>query len=641
MEMKQKKTNTFFQNEKGLIIILVLWAFVLYGNTLGNDYSMDYSYVINSQTAKGFEALPDIFTTHYFNQGEINYGYRPITKATFAIEQSLWGKNPFLSHLINILLYAFLGILIFKFLRKIFKDITSPVFPFLIVFVFMAHPTHTEIVASLKNREELLLFIFGILMLNFIWNYLERKKIIYLLFAAISLILGFWTKPTVIIFVLLIPVFLFYFSETSLKKNLLIFGIFLILSYLSFKIPNLYIPHGSRQVLFYENPIVSMSFLHRIPTSLAILFFYLKKLLIPYPLLFYYGYNMIPVISYSSFLFFGSLILYLGIFFMSFFLFKKDKILSFSLMGFLFSIFLFSNIYKIVAGIVAERYLSIATLFFSIFLIRIILKYTKFDFAKSVVPGAKAFLLIAVVVLPYSFISINRNAQWENELVLFSHDIPKLTNSAMANEMYGVALMNKLDKTKNRQQKKELLDNALKAYQQSLAVYPKNKFCLNALASSYFMFYRNYSKAAQYYSQLLPLDSTNIEMLLNLGFSYENLGQKEKAIRIYKQALTIDSLNTKTYSMIANAYYKSHDLQNGNYYNERLYRLNPQSEIPIINLANYYIMLHDTDKAVVLYDSAATIQPRNQQLNSLLYQYYWSKRDTAKAVKYYNRLSGK
>ncbi|MCD6366115.1 MAG: tetratricopeptide repeat protein [Bacteroidales bacterium] len=637
--MKHKKENTFFQKDKNLMIVLFLWAFVLFGNTLGNDYSMDYSYVINPQTEKGFSALPEIFTTHYFNQGEINYGYRPITKATFAIEQGLWGRIPFLSHLINVLLYAFLGILIFKFLRKIFKDI-MPVFSFLIVFVFMAHPTHTEIVASVKNREELLIFIFGILMLLFIWRYIQKRKIINLVWAAISLLIGFWTKPTMIIFVLLIPVILFYFSEGSIKKNLFIFFAFLVASYLFLKLPALFLSHGSREVMFYENPIAKLSIFHRLPTSFSILLFYLKKLIIPFPLLFYYGYNMIPEATYSSPEFFIALILYLAIFFLALFLYKRDKILSFSFLGFLFAIFLFSNIYKTVSGIAAERYLFIASLFFSIFLIRIILKYAKFDFAKSMIPNAKAFLLIAIIVLPYSIITINRNSQWKDELSLFSHDISRLKNSAMANEMYGVALMNEMDKTKNQQQKKVLLDKALQAYQQSLVVYPENKFCLNALASSYFMFYGDYTKAAQYYEQLLPMDSANIETLLNLGFSFENLGRKDKAIQYYKQAIALDSLNPKPYSLIANVYYKSHDLKNGNAFNKKLYQLNPQSEAPVVNLANYYIMLKDTAEAVVLYDSAATIQPNNIQLNTLLYQYYWSRRDTANALKYYNRLKG-
>ncbi len=638
--MKEKRENTFFKNDKRLMIILFLWAFVLYGNTLGNNYSMDYTYVINPQTEKGFSALPDIFTTHYFNKGKINYGYRPITKATFAIEQGLWGKIPFISHLINVMLYAFLGMLIFHFLRKILKDIPS-VFPFLIVFIFMAHPTHTEIVASLKNREELIIFITGILMLLFVWKYIQKKKIIYLLWATLSLFIGFWTKPTIIIFVLLLPFILFYFSEVSIKKNLFLFFIFLVISFFAFKLPNLYIPHGSREILFYENPIAKISLFHRLPTTFSVLFFYFKKLLIPYPLLFYYGYNMVPVISYTSPLFYISLVIYSGIFLLSIFFFKKDKIISFALLSFLVSIILFSNIYKPVAGIVAERYLFIASLFFSILLVQILFKYTKFDFTKNSVPNIKTFLLIVIVVLPYSIISINRNAQWKNEISLFSHDIPKLKKSAMANEMYGVALINEMDKTNNNQYKKELLDKALNAYQQSLSVYPQNKFCLNALAFFYFMSYRDYSKSVQYYTQLLPMDSNNIETILNLGFSLENLGKKDKAIAYYKQAIMLDSLNPKPYSLIANAYFKLHDLQNGIFFNRKLYELNPQSEIPIINLANYYILLNDTEKAVVLYDSAATIQPKNQQLNSLLYQYFWNKKDTVKALKFYNRLMGR
>ena len=635
--MRKTTENNFLRKDRHFMLILFLWAFILYGNTLDNKYAMDYSYVIDKQTEKGVFGLSDIFTTRYFHKGQINYGYRPVVKATFAIEQSLWGQQPFMSHLINVLLYAFLGILIFKFFRKIFKSII-PVFSFLIVLVFMAHPVHTEVVASLKNREELLVFIFGISMLYFIFKFLDKKKYSHLFLSVLFVLLGLWTKPTMIVFIVLIPVFLYFFSSLSLKKVLLISVTFMLTAYILLKIPNLYIGHGSRTVLFYENPLIGLSLFNKIPTAFSVLFFYIKKMLIPYPLLFYYGYNMIPIVSYSSSIFIVSLILLISIITLAIYYLKKDIFISFSIVGFIVSIFGFLNVFKIVSGIVAERYLFIASLFFSILIVRIILKYAKFNFLKINTSNTKGYLLIAILVFPYAIITVNRNAQWENELTLFSHDISKLKKSAMANEMYGVALMNEMSKTQNTNKKRILMDKALQAYRQSLSVYPKNKFCLNALAYSYFTFYHDYIKAAKYYELLFPMDSNNVETILNLGFSLEKSGKKEKAIFYYKQAIVLDSLNPKPYSLLANAYYKLHDLKSGNFYNAKLQQIAPNSEIPIVNLANYYIMLNDTETAIMLYDSAATIQPNNQQLNSLLYQYYWYKRDTSKAMFYYNRL---
>ncbi|MCF6184776.1 MAG: hypothetical protein L3J56_09180, partial [Bacteroidales bacterium] len=93
-------------------VLLFFFVFIFYGNSIKNNYSFSDSYVINEQTQQGISAISEIFTTRYFKKNKINYGYRPITKTTFAIESSLFGQNPHISHFINVLLFALLMVLL-------------------------------------------------------------------------------------------------------------------------------------------------------------------------------------------------------------------------------------------------------------------------------------------------------------------------------------------------------------------------------------------------------------------------------------------------------------------------------------------------------------------------------------------------
>ena len=105
-------------------ILIVIACFLLYGNTLQNDYSLDDHFVIenNSKTAKGIKGIPEIFASHYIENKNQSYGYRPVTLATFAIEYEFFGANPFISHLINLLLYVATCLVLYLILKRIFRE---------------------------------------------------------------------------------------------------------------------------------------------------------------------------------------------------------------------------------------------------------------------------------------------------------------------------------------------------------------------------------------------------------------------------------------------------------------------------------------------------------------------------------------
>ena len=128
--------------------LLFLFGFLIYANTLTHDYALDDAIVItdNQYTQDGLAGLKGIFSYDTFygffkeeGKSKLVAGgrYRPLSLATFAVEISIFGASPFVSHIVNALLFALCGYLVFYVLNEILymsnvqSLITDPnVFPY-------------------------------------------------------------------------------------------------------------------------------------------------------------------------------------------------------------------------------------------------------------------------------------------------------------------------------------------------------------------------------------------------------------------------------------------------------------------------------------------------------------------------------
>jgi len=109
-EPAKEKTAEFISKEfstKKIYALIIAFTFLLYGNTLFNDFVLDDGIVItkNDFTKKGIAGIADIFKYDTF-AGEHGTDvklvaggrYRPFTVAMFAIEYELFGENPAFFH---------------------------------------------------------------------------------------------------------------------------------------------------------------------------------------------------------------------------------------------------------------------------------------------------------------------------------------------------------------------------------------------------------------------------------------------------------------------------------------------------------------------------------------------------------------
>jgi len=215
-------------DDKLLQGLLVLVIIIFYGNVVFNTFALDDKYINvgNPQTSAGIKAIPDIFTTFYTHEGGNAYGYRPLVRVSYALEYQFtknYSWNPYFSHFINLLLYI-LGILIlFKVLKRLLQNYTSWV-TFFIALLYLMNPSHTEVVASLKNRDILLEFIFAFEAIWLFIRWADTDKNKYLYWGAFSYLLALLSKESAVVHLAVFPLVLYFFTDIPFRK-LVKFGV--------------------------------------------------------------------------------------------------------------------------------------------------------------------------------------------------------------------------------------------------------------------------------------------------------------------------------------------------------------------------------------------------------------------------------
>lgn len=202
-------------------LIVFSFAFLLYANSINSGYNLDDNLVTQKHrlTSKGISALPKIFTSPYYQDDMgYSYEYRPMVLASFAIEKSIFGENPKVSHFINVLLYAVLCLLLFDVLLSLFVEY-SMFFALGVSLLFTVHTIHTEVVCSIKNRDELLAMIFALLSLKFSIKFIDGNKLSILL-VPLFYLAALMSKVTIMSFAFIIPGMLILFRKVEFVKYL-------------------------------------------------------------------------------------------------------------------------------------------------------------------------------------------------------------------------------------------------------------------------------------------------------------------------------------------------------------------------------------------------------------------------------------
>ncbi len=509
MAKTNHSSKRFIENNKLVYCLLVAFSFLLYGNTISHSYSLDDDLVTSTDrfrhelVEKGIGGLGAIFKSNYAVNDEQNYDYRPISTYSFAIEWTLFGESEnhvHISHFINVLLFSILGIILFQLLQVLFGK-GYEVFNFLITLLFLAHPIHTEVVNSLKNRDEILSLLFALLATIQTIKFIDNKQFSRLLFATILILLSILSKKSSMPFIVIIPLIVYFFRAVSWKKIafivLALFSSRIIISLLKI---NLIEKGKIRDYLFIENPLFEASLWERIPTYFYTNYLYLEKFIFPFDLNYYYGFNAIPIVGFTSVMFIISLLLFISLLAYAIGTIKKKSVFSFGILFFFISIGGAANLLYPMVGIFAERLAFFASIGLTILLTATIFQLFQFK-PNELFSGTKSkkmYFTFGAILLIMSSLTIQRNPAWKNKLSLFIADAPSLKKSAKANSLLGQELQFQAAQTfsadpTNLDNFIPRIDSAYHYYELALLTYP-----------SYIQMYNNQATIkSQYYQDFI------------------------------------------------------------------------------------------------------------------------------------------
>jgi hypothetical protein len=405
------------------LLLLFSFAFVLYGSSIGFDYTLDDAIVINQNqfTKKGLSGIGDILTKDTFhgffgeNKQLVSGGrYRPLSVVTFAIEYAFFAENPAVSHFINVLLYGLTGVLLFLFLSLLFPDEDEEPakwlnVPFVASLLFVAHPLHTEVVANIKGRDEIMCFLGLLGALILLWKYVQSKKVWALLLGLICFFAALLSKENAITFLAVIPLCLFFFTKESAKRITLLTLPFIALAGL-FWLMRGHFTGGSMNMEVKEilnNPFLYMTTSEKYATITYTLGKYLWLLAIPSTLVHDYYYNQIPAMHWSDISVTLSIVLYTGIAFVAIKGMRNKGIAAFGAAFFIITLSIVSNLFFPIGTTMSERFLYISSLAFCLVAAYYLVKYSQHAKRNWLIP------VLALVLTLYSFKTITRSQACE------------------------------------------------------------------------------------------------------------------------------------------------------------------------------------------------------------------------------------
>jgi hypothetical protein len=348
--------------------------------------------------------------------------------------------------------------------------------PFAATLLFIFHPLHTEVVANIKGRDEILSLFFSLAALYSILLYIRKKKILLLLVSAACFFLALLSKENALTFLLIIPMTIYFFTDSkrSAILGLSLPFLFITLLYLVIRFNVIgFIVKETAITDIMNNPFYGMSFGQKMATVIYTLGLYVKLHLIPYPLTHDYYPRVIPVMSFGDWQTIVSALLYLGLGFIAFRGFRTKNPLSYSILFFIITLSIASNLILPVGTFMNERFVYMSSLGFCIALAFLCLEKLPALFSKHNEKLRLAGrMILAAVAIFFSVITVMRIPAWKNSSTLFESDLVTSANSASENCFMGLQLYNKSLQVKDIASKRKLLNRADSLVKRSLEIYP-------------------------------------------------------------------------------------------------------------------------------------------------------------------------
>ena len=619
--------------------VIFLISFLVFSNTLTHDFVLDDKIVIteNSYTKKGVDGIVDIFSydsMRGFFGGERNLvqggRYRPLALAMHAVEYEIVGKNPFFFHFNNVLLYSISGVLLFLILIQLFpiNTIWYLSVPLLATLLFQVSPLHTEVVANIKSRDEILSILFSFGAILFVLQYLKNSGIISLIVASVLFLLGLLSKESAVVMAGIAPLLIWVLRKEISLKKIGISSLALIIPTLVYLVIRWQIIGGAQIEITDElmnNPFLNANTNERWATTAFVMLLYIKLLLWPHPLTHDYYPTQIPITDFSNPLVLLAIIIHVGLIALFIRGLLKRNIYAVITGLYLGGIILYSNILFQIGTFMNERFLYIPVLSLAIATAWVGSKLIKSQNARAI--------LFAILMLLYSAKTIARNSVWESDATLSITDVEVSRNSAKAHLSAGIAYIDLAQVSRKPSEKNSNLKKGIKHLKSALELYPRYSPPVLLLGNAYTEL-KDYDRAIYYYQSCLKANTQiafalqNLEIVSELAMKETQLPQCEKALDVllgYRKSAKAFELKGELYGKHYNK------LPEAIVFLKQALEIDPNNGNIIQKLGVAYALSGDNQTALNMFLRGVELDPKNANMRLNLSFAYRSVGETLEA----------
>lgn len=648
---KKTPPKGWLYNRTSIGWFLFALGFLLYANTLPHNYAQDDAIVIydSSFTTQGLGGIDEILRYDAFRGFFKEAGkerlvaggrYRPLSQILFAVEYELFGLNPLVGHLVNALLYGCTALFLYWVLLTLLQPDFRPSFvhwvALITALIFTVHPVHTEVVANIKGRDEILALLGSMGALYFTLRGIDQKQLLPFLWAGLCFFLGLLSKENTITFIGVIPVAVYFFRSAFFKENGWVLRAGLALVPLLLAAAGFIFMRGNALgwepsetsfelmnnpfLKFENNRYVELELGEKSATITYTLGKYLQLLLVPYPLTHDYYPRHIEVMTWADWRVLLSLLFYLGLLVVSIWGLFSRKPIAFTAIYFLGTLSIVSNIVFPIGTNMAERFLYMPSLAYGMAVGILSHRLIRRKSPKGAIleaPLLRPVLLSVLVVAGiYTLLTVRRNLDWKDNYTLFTTDVAVSQRSAKLQNSVAGELISKADATQDPIQRKQLLQQAVTHANAALEIHPyyKNPYLL--LGNAY-VYLEQYEKAIEYYNTALKLDSAFGDAINNRAIAYreagkmygEQRGDIVKALQYLNQAHATlpNDYETNRLLGVANGIQGRNDQAIAFF--KKCIELEPENAGAYVNLGNAYYNAGQPEQGAAMHQKALSIDP--------------------------------
>ena len=520
---KKKKTSApapaWYKHTWWLIPMI---AILIYIPSFNADFTLDDVLIVEDNTfVKSLDQIPAIWTSHYW-AGKVDATdtglYRPLTLTTYNLQYALTGESPAAFHILNILLHALVCLMVMTMASLLFLDFRLVIISGLL---FAIHPIHTEAVAGIVGRAEILAALFILTSMVCYHHWRQKGEIKWLVLMLVSTLAAITSKEHgfLMIAIMALQETYYYFTTKTFswseRKKWIAFGSVAILSLGMWMVrSSITGPTASHELW------ANVGSADRMATSVRTSAEYIGLHLWPFPLSADYWIDEVPIVDFGNVKVLFGVFVILGMLSLAYYLRRKLPVASWGILFFFLMLLPVSNFVFAAGFLKAERILYIPSI--GLILLMSVMLTKVLDLKSGRIPG---FILLGLFLLLFTWRSWTRSGDWKNNYALAVATLQTSPNSPRFNNMMGLEL---------RAQNKN--DEALAFFEKAVQANPNHVPALVNLGMQYSYFNRQ-QEAGDLLEKALTLEPGTLATYANLMSVYRTTGAHDKNIAIAEKAM--------------------------------------------------------------------------------------------------------